>query len=103
MTTKDLAVRDLEEVPYSPLAIVSLGAAISGWSFLPVIGGVIAIITGYLAKNEIRDSEGRLRGDGIATAGLVIGYACVATATLIVIAIAAGAIFFGLLGPGYIF
>ena len=98
MTTKELAARDLQDVRDSRLAIVSLVAAIAGWSFLPVIGGVIAIITGYLAKKEIQDSEGRLRGDGLATAGIVIGSACVAAATLLVIAVAAWAALFGAIG-----
>lgn len=101
MTTKDLAARELQDVRDSTLAIVSLVAAIAGWSFLPVVGGVIAIITGYQAKNEIRASEGRLRGEGLATAGIVIGYACVAAATLLVMAVAAWAALFGAFG--YVF
>ena len=48
---------------------------ILGWIFLPVVGGIIAIITGHLAKKEIRQSEGLLGGDGLATAGLMLGYA----------------------------
>ena len=98
MTTKELAGSELQNMPDSPLAIVSLVAAVAGWSILPVIGGVIAIITGHLSKKEIQDSEGRLRGGGLATAGLVVGYACVATASLIVVAIAASAAFLGALG-----
>lgn len=97
MTKKELAARELQDVRDSTLAIVSLVAAIAGWSFLPVIGGVIAIITGHLAKNEIRESEGRLRGDGLATAGLVIGYACVGFFVVILMTAIIGAIFFGIL------
>ena len=97
MTKKELAARELQDVRDSTLAIVSLVAAIAGWSFLPVIGGVIAIITGHLAKNEIRESEGRLRGDGLATAGLVIGYACVGIFAVILMTAIIGAIFFGIL------
>ncbi len=97
MTMKELAARELQDVRDSTLAIVSLVAAIAGWSFLPVIGGVIAIITGHLAKNEIRESEGRLRGDGLATAGLVIGYACVGFFAVILMTAIIGAIFFGIL------
>ena len=97
MTKKELATRELQDVRDSTLAIVSLVAAIAGWSFLPVIGGVIAIITGHLAKNEIRESEGRLRGDGLATAGLVIGYACVGIFAVILMTAIIGAIFFGIL------
>ncbi len=96
MTKKELAARELQDVRESTLAIVSLVAAIAGWSFLPVIGGVIAIITGHLAKNEIRESEGRLRGDGLVTAALVIGYACVGIFAVILMTAIIGAIFFGI-------
>ena len=44
----------------SPLAIVALVAGIAGWTFFPVIGGVVAVITGHLARDEIRKSQGRL-------------------------------------------
>ena len=64
--------------PYYPqtstLAIISLIAAILGWFALPLIGSVVAVITGHMAKNEIRSSLGRLTGEGLATAGQVMGY-----------------------------
>jgi hypothetical protein len=58
----------------STLATVSLVAGIASWVILPFIGAVVAVITGHMAKNEIRSSSGRLTGDGMATAGLVLGY-----------------------------
>ena len=58
----------------STLAIVSLVLGIVGWVILPIVGAIGAIITGHLAKKEIRESAGRLIGDGLATAGLVLGY-----------------------------
>lgn len=48
--------------------------AVLGWTLIPVVGGIIAIITGHLAKKEIRQSDGLLGGEGVATAGLVLGY-----------------------------
>jgi hypothetical protein len=42
------------------------------------VGGIIAVVTGHLAKKEIRQSEGLLGGDGVATAGLILGYSNVA-------------------------
>jgi len=35
---------------------------------------VVAIITGHMARRQIKTSLGRQTGDGIATAGLVLGY-----------------------------
>lgn len=47
---------------------------IVGWVLIPIVGGIIAVITGHMAKKEIRESRGLLGGDGLATAGLVLGY-----------------------------
>jgi len=58
----------------STLAIVSLVMGILTWFLLPIIGAIVAIITGHMAKSEIRNSIGRLTGNGLATAGLVLGY-----------------------------
>ena len=45
-----------------------------GWTLIPMVGGIIAVITGHMAKKDIRQSDGLLGGDGIATAGLLLGY-----------------------------
>lgn len=58
----------------SNLAIISLIAGILGWFILPVLGAIIAIFTGHRARKEIRESAGKLTGEGMATAGLVLGY-----------------------------
>ncbi len=61
-------------VQTSSLAIVSLVSGIASWFVLPVIGAFIAVITGHMARKEIRASEGRLSGVEMANAGLVLGY-----------------------------
>jgi hypothetical protein len=58
----------------STLAIVSLVTGILCWFLLPLIGAIIAVVTGHMAKNEIRQSNGLITGEGMATAGLVLGY-----------------------------
>lgn len=58
----------------SNLATVSLVSGVLGWTLLPLAGSIVAVITGHMAKNEIRRSGGQLAGDGLATAGLVLGY-----------------------------
>lgn len=76
----------------SSLAIISLVAGILGWTLVPTLGAVVAVITGHMAKNEIRRSGGMLAGDGLATAGLVLGYVHLALALagicLVILAIA---------------
>lgn len=60
--------------PNSGLAVTSLVTGILSWVLVPILGAIIAVITGHLAKREIRESAGRLGGDGMATAGLILGY-----------------------------
>jgi hypothetical protein len=61
-------------VTTAPLAIVSVVLAVANWLFLPLFGGLGAVITGHLAKRAIARSDGRLGGAGLATVGLVLGY-----------------------------
>jgi hypothetical protein len=45
-----------------------------GLTFVPVIGSIIALITGYMAKKEINENPGALAGTGMATGGIVLGW-----------------------------
>ena len=58
----------------SSLAIASLVSGILGWTLLPFLGALVAIITGHMARREIRAANGQLDGDGLAVAGLVLGW-----------------------------
>ncbi len=64
----------VSETRTSTLAIVSLIAGIAGWTFFPLLGSIVAVITGHLAKKEINESGGLVDGGGFATAGLILGY-----------------------------
>jgi hypothetical protein len=59
----------------STLAIVSLVSGLLGWTFVPWIGSLVAVVTGHMARAEIRREPERVEGDGMAVAGLVLGYA----------------------------
>ncbi len=58
----------------STLSIISLIAAICGFTVFPVIGSIVAVVTGHMAKSEIARCGGTLGGAGAATWGLVLGY-----------------------------
>ena len=62
----------------SPWAIVSLISGIASFVFLPLIGAILAIIGGYVAKKEIRNSAGQVGGGGMATWGLILGWVNIA-------------------------
>jgi hypothetical protein len=61
-------------LPSSTLAIVSLVSALLGFTFLPIAGSIVALITGYMARNETRSIPPRASGDGMATAGIILGW-----------------------------
>ena len=76
----------------STLAIISLVAGILGWTLLPLLGSVGAIIAGHMARGEIRRSAGAIDGGGLAIAGLVLGWGSVVVAILSVLL---AVVFFG--------
>jgi type IV pilus assembly protein PilA len=63
-------------------AIASLICGVFTW-FLPA--SIAAIVLGHLSLSEIRKSAGRLKGHGMAVAGLVLGYVGVALIPFILI------------------
>jgi|GEM_PF-1146959 len=55
------------------MALASLLCAVASFALLPLIPAVAAIILGYAARDRIKRSKGMLEGEGLATAGIVIG------------------------------
>jgi hypothetical protein len=85
-------------LPSSTLAIVSLVSALLGFTLFPVVGGIVAIITTYMARNETRSFPPKASGDSMATAGIVMGWVQVA---LLVVGICCLAVWF-LFGLGWL-
>jgi hypothetical protein len=86
----------------SALAIISLVSGLLGWTFLPLVGSLVAIVTGHMARAEIQRSNGQMDGDGLAIAGLVLGWLVFAVSVLTILAFifffGGLAVLFGLLG-----
>lgn len=76
----------------STLAIVSLVAGLLGWTLAPWIGSIVAIVTGHMARSEIKRDPDGVEGDGLAIAGLVLGWSMVILSILSILAII---LFFG--------
>jgi hypothetical protein len=62
----------LPQAPTNSLAIVSLVAGILSWVLCPIIAAIVAVITGHIARRQMRYSGES--GGGLALAGLVLGY-----------------------------
>ena len=56
----------------SGLAIASLVTGLFFWCFF--VPGVVSVVLGYLALEQIADSGGATRGRGMAIAGIVLGW-----------------------------
>jgi hypothetical protein len=67
------------------LAIVSLICGIISWFAVPVVGGVVAVVTGHMAKGQIRRTGEQ--GNTFASIGLILGYLHLAVVALILLAL----------------
>jgi len=77
----------------STTAVISLVFGIICWVALPFIGALVAVICGHVARGEIRRAPpNSIDGDGMAIAGLVLGYAHL---VLIMLAVSLFFMFFG--------
>jgi hypothetical protein len=82
----------------SSTAIVSLVFGILAYFILPVLGALVAVICGHVAMSEINNSNGLVKGKGLATAGLIMGYVqlglvLITVAILLLLAPAMGSVF----------
>jgi hypothetical protein len=66
-------------------AVASLVLGITGLVIVPLIASVLALVFGYMARNEIDRSGGTQGGRGLAVAGIVLGWVGVAFGFLIVL------------------
>jgi len=82
----------------SSMAIVSLIFGILAYTLLPFVGALVAVICGHSARSEIRRAPaGTLDGDGLALAGLILGWIQLAftfIAVVFVVLVLLGAIAF---------
>ncbi|GAP11563.1 hypothetical protein BECAL_02752 [Bellilinea caldifistulae] len=58
----------------NPLAIASLVLSAGGFSFLPLIGSIAGIVTGYMARREIRENSHLYNGESLAKTAIILGW-----------------------------
>jgi hypothetical protein len=66
-------------------SVVSLACGIGAWVALPLVLAIGAIVAGHMARAQIRREP--QDGDGMALAGLILGYANLVVALLIAVAL----------------
>jgi hypothetical protein len=73
----------------STTAVLSLVFGIVCWFALPVLGAIIAVVCGHMARAEIRRAPtGTVEGDGVALSGMILGYVHLALGALIICGVA---------------
>jgi uncharacterized membrane protein len=65
------------------LAIAALVCGLA--SFVTCVSAIAAVILGHMARKQIRESGGQQGGDGMALAGLIIGYIFIALLVLYIV------------------
>ncbi|WOQ68468.1 DUF4190 domain-containing protein [Microbacterium limosum] len=68
------------------LAVVSLVSAIVGMLLVPLIGSIVAVITGHMSLGQLKTSGEQ--GHGLALAGTIIGWVGIGAAVLGIILLA---------------
>ena len=79
-------------VEMNGFAIASLTMGVLGLSALPLIGAVLALVFGYRARREIANSGES--GEGLATAGVILGWVGVGLLALIAVLAVVAFVFF---------
>src|SRR5207302_10179523 len=64
----------------------AIASLVLGLPFVFFPTAVLAIVFGHWSRSEIRESAGRLKGAGMALAGLILGYIGVALVPMLIIA-----------------
>ena len=89
-------------LPTSSMATLSLIMGILGFTMLPLIGSIVALVTGYSARKETRATPPTASGDSMATAGIVMGWIQVGLVAVGLCCFAAYAVFIlGLIGSSH--
>ena len=69
--------------PTHPLAVASLCCSIAGW-FTGGLSAIVGVVLGYRARREIRASAGTQGGEGLAKAGIIVGWAMIGLYVVII-------------------
>ena len=58
--------------------ILGIASPLLCFCYVGFFTGIAAIVTGFIAKNQIKANQGRQKGDGMALAGIILGFISIA-------------------------
>ena len=72
----------------SQINVLAIASVLAAVLWLAGLGAVLALVFGYRARRQIKDSAGSQTGSGLATAGIILGWIGIAIVVTVVILIA---------------
>ena len=72
-------------MPTDGMCIASLVMGVGAFLVCPLVFAVLAVIFGYLGRRNVEESRGSLEGEGLALAGIILGWINIAIILLFVI------------------
>ncbi len=69
-------------LPTSGMAVASLVLSITGMTALPLLGSILALILGYMARSDIRRRPHEVSGEEIATVSIILSWITIGLAVL---------------------
>ncbi len=87
--------------PTNSSAVAALVCGILGVTACPLVLSIAALILGYSARSSIRQPGSREQGDGLASAGIVMGWIGVAIAVAVVLVWVAMLVVFGIASTAF--
>lgn len=75
------------------MAILSMVSSILGLTLLPIVGSIVGVVTGHIARRQIRESGEQ--GLGPATAGVAIGWVGIALLVIAIVVLVVAVVVFG--------
>ena len=79
-------------------AVAALVCGILGVTACPLVLSVVALVLGYNARSDLRQPGSREQGDGLATAGIVMGWIGVGISVAVALLFAGLFVVFGIVG-----
>lgn len=92
-------VQPVAVVPQQRTNGFAVASMVLGILWLYWVGSILALIFGYVAKNQIEESAGTQSGGGMATAGLVLGWVGFGTLMFMLVFALLGLVSFQALTP----
>lgn len=83
MESEHKKVQVYQDEPHNNLAIISLVAGVAAWVIVPILGAIVGVICGHLARGQLLERPHETSSI-MALLGLILSYVQLVLATLLI-------------------